>query len=178
MAVCLSGVVLGGCGRKSAEPTVPSPAPPSPYYERVETSAEPRVEPYALPLKPADIANYAALEGSYHFDKATLRAAPKLLLANGIAVTPRQCSSIRTFWDDLDLMGLPPFVTSDCVLHAYHLLFRGILERLERDRMYPDLIEFSAIMQAASEGQYRAFSGPLKEAALRARRPSSASRCP
>ncbi len=137
------------------------------YYERVETSAEPRVEPYALPLKPADIANYAALEGSYHFDKATLRAAPKLLLANGIAVTPRQCSSIRTFWDDLDLMGLPPFVTSDCVLHAYHLLFRGILERLERDRMYPDLIEFSAIMQAASEGQYRAFSGPLKEAALR-----------
>jgi hypothetical protein len=200
MAVCLSGAVLVGCGRRSVDPTVlppdpPSPAPPgkdihyapiapgdavrgvaldeyrqtgfSGYYERVETSVEPGVEPYTLPLKPEDIANYAALEGSYHFDEATLRAAPKLLLADGLAVTPRQCSSIRAFWDDLDLMGLPPFITSDCVLHAYHLLFRGILERLERDRMYPDLIEFSAIMQAASQGQYRAFDGALKEAALR-----------
>lgn len=196
MAVCLSGVVLVGCSRRSAETTAPpSLAPPGKdvhyapiapgeavrsvaldeyrqtgfagYYERVETSVDARVEPYALPLKPEDIANYAALQESYHFDEATLRAAPKQLLADGFAVTPRQCSSIRAFWDDLDLMGLPPFITSDCVLHAYHLLFRGILERLERERMYPDLIEFSAIMQAASEGQYRAFSGPLKEAALR-----------
>ena len=137
MAVCLGGAVLVGCGRRSAEPTVPAPARPSPappvkdvhyapiapgdavrgvapeeyrqtgfsgYYERVETSVEPRVEPYTLPL--AAVLAVAALVAE--------RRGPSEQVAPGTWVTwgpSLLVAAVPTVWMSLlDPHGFRPLV--------------------------------------------------------------------
>lgn len=62
---------------------------------------------------------------------------------------------------------LPIFITTDSLLHYYHIFFDTTLMKLERDLFYDDIWEISKELFDESIKQYNETSGDLKEAAKR-----------
>ncbi|MFQ5907051.1 MAG: DUF3160 domain-containing protein, partial [bacterium] len=60
----------------------------------------------------------------------------KLLLKNGFVVTPTQLPRPFYIYEKNFYYNLPSFITTDSVLHTYHLIFDYILRKLERRRVY------------------------------------------
>ena len=63
---------------------------------------------------------------------------------------------------------IPIFVTSDTLLHLYHIQFNEILKRLEEEEFFDQLIDMSLAMLDRAEQDYKYFTeADLKEAARR-----------
>jgi len=63
---------------------------------------------------------------------------------------------------------IPIFVTTDTLLHLYHIQFNEILTRIEEEEFFGQLIDMSLAMLERAEADYAAFTDPeLKEAARR-----------
>jgi hypothetical protein len=63
---------------------------------------------------------------------------------------------------------IPIFVTTDTLLHLYHIQFNEILKRIEEEEFYTQLIDMSLAMLKRAEADYQSFTQPmLKEAAQR-----------
>ncbi len=62
--------------------------------------------------------------------------------------------------------GLPIFVTSDSLLHLYHVQFSQLLKGIEEEQFYDGIRNLSLAMANRAKAQYRAFdNATLKEAA-------------
>ena len=106
------------------------------HYKPVPVDVKPAVPAYTLPVD-LDAADSLA-------DIVTkLRLADKALLAkHGFAVYPRlgdENDDFAKFYGDLKKMELPVYVTSDSVLHLYHLQFDKILKTAEETEFIPAL---------------------------------------
>ncbi|MBE3091057.1 MAG: DUF3160 domain-containing protein, partial [Candidatus Atribacteria bacterium] len=64
-------------------------------------------------------------------------------------------------------IDLPIFITSDSLLHYYHIFFDTTLMKLERDLFYKDIWTVSKNLIEESLQEYHKSSGDLKEAARR-----------
>jgi len=63
---------------------------------------------------------------------------------------------------------IPIFVTSDTLLHLYHIQFNEILKRIEEEEFFDQLVDMSQAMLERSTQDYEAFTdSDLKEAARR-----------
>jgi hypothetical protein len=62
---------------------------------------------------------------------------------------------------------LPVFVTSDALLHAYHLMFDAALLQLEEQVFLPHLQEFNQALLAQAEAQYQQLQGTAWEDSAR-----------
>lgn len=63
--------------------------------------------------------------------------------------------------------GIPSFITSDAILHTFHIMYDKTLQALERELLAPRLARLSAGLVAASRRQYAMARGAgLREAAL------------
>ena len=51
--------------------------------------------------------------------------------------------------------GIPNLVTTDAMLHNYHLFFDYLLKTVEQDKLLPELKALNQGMLAASEKQYK-----------------------
>ena len=119
---------------------------------------------YTLPL---DLSLVKGMD-AFDFSKDQLAA----LSQNGFFVSPPDPD--YPYWEFYDIYesyryeDQPLFVTTDSVLHVYHLLFDKILRDLEREMFMPALDELTTIMVNASQAQYNELRGtPLEEPALR-----------
>ena len=122
------------------------------YYEPVNVSVTPKIEPYALPLKADQISNWAQVSG-----RLGLKNAQGLLFKNGFVVKPYgSCEKITAPYDDLKKREVPIFVTSDTLLHLYHIQFGETLRRIEETVFYDDLVQLSAALKAESERRFEA----------------------
>jgi hypothetical protein len=63
--------------------------------------------------------------------------------------------------------NLPIFITTDSLLHYYHIFFDTTLMKLEKDIFYSDLWQMSKEFFEDALLQYQNTSGDLKEAAKR-----------
>jgi hypothetical protein len=81
---------------------------------------------------PADLRSVAE---SDKFGKFTSLQS-KLLLKNGFVVTPTMLPRPFYIYEKNFYYNLPSFITTDSVLHTYHLIFDYILRKLERRRLY------------------------------------------
>src|SRR6056297_3576943 len=148
--------------------------------ELVEVKAN--IPGHSLPLHTDDIENYKDF-----FEKMPLTPEVlNLLQKNAFVVIPtpldiaeqeiylgssREAANPKddfvAYYQVLKNIDVPIFITSDSLLHFYHIFFDTTLMRLERDLFYQDTWEISKELFETSLQDYRQNEGDLKEAARR-----------
>jgi hypothetical protein len=89
------------------------------------------------------------------------------LVKNLFYLEPSNDSQIYDVYKHLSEAGLPAFVTTDSVLHTYHILFDYILRMLEVQHFSPDIVDLSKLLFDESKAQLNSASGSAGEAALK-----------
>jgi len=137
---------------------------------------------YSLPLPISEITNYEDF-----FRKIPLRnKALELLQKNAFVVIPTPADIAEqeiflessgemanpkddfvAYYQVLKNIDVPIFITSDSLLHYYHIFFDTTLMRLERDLFFQDIWNISKELFTASLKDYEQSEGDLKEAAKR-----------
>jgi hypothetical protein len=74
---------------------------------------------------------------------------------DGFVVTPRAEKEFFTVYEKARYENVPIFITSDSLLHSYHLLFDKILRSAERQHFIPLLRELNASLLASLDAQYQ-----------------------
>ena len=175
-SLLLAGVIAAtGCGRGGAPsqlniPSVAGGEVSNPKlalagcYQTKPLSLSPGAPVYSLPLELGDVANFGGVDGVLR-----LTAEQKLLLEqNGFVVIPWHGDDIVAPYKTLKEQEIPVFVTSDTLLHLYHIQFNEILTRLEEEEFFDQLIDMSQAMMERSIEDYQSFDdATLKEAARR-----------
>ncbi len=137
---------------------------------------------FSLPLNTADIENYQEFFTKMPLNAETLQ----LLEKNSFVAIPtpldiaeqevfldftREISNPKddfvAYYQVLKNIDVPIFITSDSLLHYYHIFFDTTLMRLERDLFYKNIREISKELFEASLQVYQETEGDLKEAARR-----------
>jgi hypothetical protein len=115
---------------------------------------------YDLPV------DLGALPNSAQF---TFNAAQEgLLRQNGFLVTPADWLEFFQLYEHARYQELPVFVTTDSLLHVYHLLFDKMLRDLERERLAPAIESLTDALEDAARVQYEEAAGtPLEDPARR-----------
>jgi len=142
----------------------------------------PSIPVYPLPLSITNITNYQNFSEKI---KLSLEALT-LLKKNGFVVIPTPSniaeqeiflpSSRQTgypkddfvaYYEVLKDKDLPIFITTDSLLHYYHIFFSATLMKLERDLFYKDIWIISKKLLEESLKEYKETNGNTKEAAKR-----------
>ena len=94
------------------------------------------------------IANYSVspdLSGVAGMESADIDAAGKALLAKNLFYArPSADDQIYDLYKRCKEAGQPVFVTTDSVLHAYHILFDFTLRRVEADKLIQAIAELTS----------------------------------
>lgn len=90
-----------------------------------------------------------------------------LLEENGFVVVPSRMAQIYEIYKSAKDRGVPIFVTTDALLHAYHILYDYTLRAAEINHFVNDLQGLNAAMREVAEEQYSAATGEVQEAARR-----------
>lgn len=130
----------------------------------------PRIAGYDLPISSAKISNFTDFN-----NKVNLGSQARLILEqNGFAVFDTPSSLITSpeefgsYYSVLTDKDIPVFVTSDSLLHYYHIFFDTALARLEKDIFYQELWNLTKSLLDDSARIYEQATEPkLKEAAKR-----------
>lgn len=134
---------------------------------RVKVDAN--IAQYNLPLNTVDISNWEDFSNKVNIDEAALNK----LTSNGFVVqdTNNDVSyskeDFADYYSDLKYNELPIFITSDSLLHYYHIFFDTTLTKLERDLFYDDLWQMSKDLYDNAQAVYASSTGEVKEAAKR-----------
>jgi hypothetical protein len=92
----------------------------------------------------------------------------QILAEQGFVVNPGEDKEFFTLYEKARYDNEPIFVTSDSLLHVYHLLFDKVLRTAEREHFIPLLHSLNEAMLAETDAQYQELKGTAwEEAALR-----------
>ena len=140
------------------------------YYEPYESNIEPNAPGYTLPLDLDDIVNFNIVS-EYKMDSIS-----ELIRQNGFAVWQNGLP----WWDSIgasdnivecykDLLGsnIPIFITTDTLLHLYHLQFDETLRDIEEREFIPDINDLTAALLNDALVHYEQLEGDLKQAVER-----------
>ncbi len=146
------------------------------YYSKENLQFEPAVPAYSLPLKASEIANYDEFTQKIFFTKES----KDLLYKNGFVVLDNEDDSegpknqlisgqtlVNETYRSLKVADVPIFITSDSLLHLYHIQFDETLKRVEAEEFYDELWKLDKALFEASIEDYNSASGVEKEAARR-----------
>jgi len=142
-----------------------------------EIDIEPQISSYQLPLNLSTLSNQAEF-----FKKIQLsNGSRELLSKNGFVVvdTPEDIAKqsyydfefgelkasdeFSAYYEALKDKDIPIFVTSDTLLHFYHIFFDSTLMRLERDVFYNDVWQFSEEFYQYLLAEYNKISSDQEE---------------
>ena len=122
---------------------------------------------YELPLKKDDISNYENFSGKISLDESDL----KLLESNGFVVIKNSYNpgeeDITRMYSTLKDQEIPVFITTDSLLHLYHIQFDETLRQIEEQEFYDTLWKTDLALLNASIEKYNSAPGDEKEAARR-----------
>jgi len=119
---------------------------------------------YSLPLALTEITNLPQVEPRLQLGGNQR----ELLQKNGFVVIPWHGDDIVEPYKIMKEQDIPIFVTSDTLLHLYHIQFNEILKRIEEEEFFDHLIDMSQTMLERSIQDYKGFTdSDLKEAARR-----------
>ncbi len=90
-----------------------------------------------------------------------------LLEENGFVVAPSRAAQIYEIYKSAKDRGIPIFVTTDALLHAYHILYDYTLRSAEINHFVNDLQELNSPLWEIAAKQYLAATGEVQEAARR-----------
>ena len=137
------------------------------YYALDALDITLRTSQYVLPLQTDDIYNYKKFSGEIPLDNDAVR----LLETNGFVVirnpfNPEE-EDITVPYNILKEQEIPVFITSDSLLHLYHIQFDETLRQIEEREFYETIWEIGVELLNDSVEDYHANSGDVKEAARR-----------
>jgi parallel beta-helix repeat protein len=137
----------------------------SSYYQPINISVNHSVPPYPLPLNLSTITNIENITTKFQLTETE----EELLETNGFVISDYgQKDDIVAPYKDMKEMGIPIFVTTDTLLHLYHIQFNEILKGIEEREFFDELVDMSNAMLNQSVKDYENFDDPeLKESARR-----------
>ena len=137
------------------------------YYSLSPLNISLQSSQYNLPLKTNQISNF-----SYFSKKISLSGnALNFFKKNGFVVinnpfNPKE-DDITLPYKTLREKKIPVFITSDSLLHLYHIQFDETLKRIEEEEFYNRIWQISKKLLSDSIKNYNSATGNLKEAAKR-----------
>ncbi len=135
------------------------------YYSSEELIINTSVSQYDLPLDLTSITNINDIYSRFYFNDEQ----KNLLSGNGFVVVDYGFESdIIQPYKDMKLANIPIFVTSDTLLHLYHIQFDEILKGIEEREFFGKILDISkALFDKSVEGYQNYVDSDLKEAARR-----------
>lgn len=136
-------------------------------YSLEALDVELKAPSYELPLEKDEISNYEAFSGKILLNGSDL----EVLESNGFAViknpyNPKE-EDITSMYSILKEEEIPVFITTDSLLHLYHIQFDETLRQIEENEFYDTIWETDLALLNASVEEYNSSSGEEKEAARR-----------
>ncbi|HVQ01115.1 MAG TPA: DUF3160 domain-containing protein [Candidatus Thermoplasmatota archaeon] len=135
------------------------------YYSSENLTIQAQPPQYSLPLDDSQIVNLATIDSVFHLtdDQKTL------LRQNGFVVRPTLLpeDDIAAPYKTLKDQHIPLFITSDTMLHLYHIQFNQILKGVEERELFDKILDLSVTLLKQSEQDYLQYTGELQEAARR-----------
>lgn len=192
-AIIVFGIfVLGGCTQKIIQPDKPilkEPEKPvtgtlkvepillagidtektslTKHYSLDAINIELKTSQYNLPLKTSEISNYADFSGKIQLNSGALG----LLSKNGFVIIRNPFyekeEDITQPYNTLKDKEIPIFVTTDSLLHLYHIQFDETLRQIEEREFFDAIFQISNDLLKKSEEQYNNADGEIKEALKR-----------
>ena len=137
------------------------------YYSLTPLDITPKAAQYSLPLGTGDISNFVDFSARIPLSSDAL----KLLKENGFVIiespfNPKEENITRPY-KALKDREIPIFITSDSLLHLYHIQFDETLRQIEEREFYQRLWQISKELLDDSIEKYRGATGDLKETARR-----------
>ncbi|HHY74689.1 MAG TPA: DUF3160 domain-containing protein [Bacillus bacterium] len=120
-------------------------------YKEVPVSSTATVKPYVIEPDLSNVTNTEMFQFS--------NEAERMLIENGFVVIPSQYREFFMLYEVNRYQPVPNFITTDSMLHNYHLYFNHLLRVVEKDKLAPLLNELTAAMLSESEKQYKALKG-------------------
>jgi len=135
------------------------------YYSPANITVYPSVPPYQLPVNLSNISNIGEINREFGLSGRE----NELLMNNGFVILDHgHVSDIVAPYEEMENRDIPLFVTSDTLLHLYHIQFDEILKGAEEREFFDALLDMSAAMLKRSDYNYNTFTNPdMKEAARR-----------
>ena len=136
------------------------------YYKPCELNFEPNAPGYTLPLDINNIINFRDVGRIMNVNSVS-----DLIRRNGFAVL--RCSGrsgleeITLDYNSLTNSGIPVFITTDILLHIYHLQFEGMLREMEITQFISDIKNMTSSLLQYNIEFYPQLEGDLKEATRR-----------
>ncbi len=148
----------------------------SSYYTADNNSVEPNAPGYTLPLDMCDVWNYDYMD--FFFPMSSLSPFIEqngFVVLNGYewppvvgAIPPDDIDEgFTTVYEQLRRMEVMLFITSDTLLHIYHVQFDETLKEIEENEFIADINALTKALLAVAIDQYDSYSGDLQEAAKR-----------
>jgi parallel beta-helix repeat protein len=140
----------------------------SSYYQPIDISVNLNVPPYQLPLTLSNIAKIEDITAKLGLNKTE----EELLEKNGFVILDYgQEDDIVAPYKYMKDRGIPIFVTTDTLLHLYHIQFNEILKGIEEREFFDEIVDMSNAMLNQSVKDYDNFDNftdpELKESARR-----------
>jgi hypothetical protein len=119
---------------------------------------------YSLPLDLTGITNLGEIESQFQLEEDQRESLRK----NGFVVIPWYGDDIVEPYKTIKDLEVPIFITSDTLLHLYHIQFNETLKRIEEEEFFDQLIDMSRAMMERAVEDYESYTNPdLREASRR-----------
>lgn len=158
-------VVVSGFAFPSATAaTGLAPIKLSSYYQAETVQVNPVEKAWILPLRWQNVLNASPVSLRLGLSSNACTAIER----NGFVVVPfGKGTNIIEPYTTLREGGVPAFITSDTLLHLYHVQFDDILKCVETNEFLPKLVTMSSALLEEALYQRNTFTGDLREAAVR-----------
>lgn len=136
-------------------------------YRLEALDVELKAPSYELPLNKDNITNYGNFSGRIPLSESAL----KMLKNNGFVVIKNPYNpgeeDITSMYATLKQENIPIFITTDSLLHIYHIQFDETLRQIEEREFYDTLWKTDFALLNASIEKYNSAAGEEQEAARR-----------
>jgi hypothetical protein len=128
-------------------------------YEEIAVNIKPNVPKYSVQANLGNVTNIK----DFHFSD-TQKA---LLAKNAFVVEPSYDTEFFSLYESNRSAYVPNFITTDSMLHNYHLLFDYLLRTVEREKLVGELKELNKKMVAGSLAYHEVAKGTEWEKAAK-----------
>ncbi|MBN2542074.1 DUF3160 domain-containing protein [bacterium] len=134
------------------------------YYKPFSEDFTIDMPKYDLPVDMTRVSNLEKIQGRFLSNTEYIEA----LKQNGfVVIDGGRIDDITAPYTSLRNQDIPIYITADTPLHLFHIQFDETLKDIEEHYFYPDIVAATRFLLDASEKDYKAFKGDLKEAAKR-----------
>ncbi len=127
-------------------------------YHPYLVDVQPSIPPYSIEADFSNVINYNDFDFTADDES--------YLLQNAFCVAPSSYLEMYDIYNEARELNIPIFITTDCVLHTYHLLYDKILKTAEEERFTQDLINLTDALLNRLETDYNEAADTLVRKAL------------